>query len=323
MDSMETRPRGRFAPSPSGWMHLGNAWSALLAWLDIRKLGGAMVLRMEDLDPDRSRSDYASGIMEDLRWLGLDWDEGPDIGGPCAPYNQSERTDKYEAVFERLKEKGLVYPCFCSRAQLYSAASAPHAGDVEKTYSCRCRQENEVKTAQLQSQGRKPSFRIRVGAAAIEFEDGLYGTQSQPLAQACGDFVIRRSDGVFAYQLAVVVDDAAMRIDRVVRGADLLASTPRQIFLFQLLGTKPPQYVHVPLLLGSDGSRLSKRHGSLSLKALRKAGIKPEAIVGRLAAWAGLIESAVAVRASDLVESFFIAKLPRDSVVVEDTLKFP
>lgn len=322
---MECRPRGRFAPSPSGRMHLGNAWSALLAWLDIRKTGGTMVLRMEDLDPERSRPEYTAGIMEDLRWLGLDWDEGPDAGGPHAPYSQSERTDKYEAVFNRLQGMGLIYPCYCSRAQLHSVVSAPHAGDVETPYSGRCRRENENNDSQdeqLRARGRKAAFRIRVDSESIKFEDGVYGVQSQLLEQACGDFVIRRSDGVFAYQLAVAVDDAAMHIDRVVRGADLLASTPRQIFLWRLLGAEPPKFAHVPLLLGSDGSRLSKRHDSLSLAALRQAGVKPEAVIGRLGAWAGLLEKAKPVRASDLIESFEMDKLPRGAIVVENTLDF-
>jgi glutamyl-tRNA synthetase len=304
-------------------MHLGNAWSALIAWLDIRKLGGTMVLRMEDLDPDRSRPEYALGIMEDLRWLGLDWDEGPDSGGPCAPYNQSERTDRYEAVFEKLQGQGIAYPCFCSRAQLHSAASAPHAGEVETAYSGRCRLRNELMADPLRAQGRSPAFRISVDAAEIEFADGVYGPQRQTLSETCGDFVIRRSDGVFAYQLAVVVDDAAMGVNRVVRGADLLASTPRQIFLWHLLGMKQPQYVHVPLLIGSDGSRLSKRHASLSLAAMRDEGVRPEAVIGILAAWAGLLDHAEAVRAAELLEYFSIKKLPRESVVVDGTIKFP
>ena len=318
MDQAMRKPRGRFAPSPSGRMHLGNAWTALLAWLDIRKTGGTMVLRMEDLDPDRSRPEYASGLIEDLRWLGLDWDEGPDVGGPYAPYNQSGRTALYQAAFEKLTQSGLVYPCFCSRAELRFAASAPHAGDRETPYSGRCEQLDTGTLSEFEAQNRKPAFRLRVHDAAVEFTDETYGLQKQVLQQSCGDFVIRRSDGVFAYQLAVVVDDAAMRIDRILRGADLLDSTPRQIYLWRWLGLQPPAFLHVPLLVGSDGDRLSKRQGSLTIKALRDTGTPAEKIIGRLAVWAGLIDRFEPLRASELIPLFTVGRLPRDPVVVTE-----
>ena len=318
MDQAIRKPRGRFAPSPSGRMHLGNAWTALLAWLDIRKAGGTMVLRMEDLDPDRSRPEYVSGLIEDLRWLGLDWDEGPDVGGPYAPYNQSARTALYQAAFEKLTQSGLVYPCFCSRAELRFVASAPHAGDMETPYSGRCGKLDTHTMTDFEAQNRKPAFRLRVGDAAAEFADEAYGLQRQVLRQSCGDFVIRRSDGVFAYQLAVVVDDAAMRIDRILRGADLLDSTPRQIYLWHWLGLQPPAFLHVPLLVGSDGGRLSKRHGSLTLKALRDIGTPAEKIIGRLASWAGLIDRFEPIRARELIPLFTVGRLPRDPVVVTE-----
>ena len=318
MDQAIRKPRGRFAPSPSGRMHLGNAWTALLAWLDIRKTGGTMVLRMEDLDPDRSRPEYASGLIEDLRWLGLDWDEGPDVGGPYAPYNQSGRTALYQAAFEKLTQSGLVYPCFCSRAELRFAASAPHAGDRETPYSGRCEKMDTGTMSEFAAQNRKPAFRLRVHDAAVEFTDETYGLQKQVLQQSCGDFVIRRSDGVFAYQLAVVVDDAAMRIDRILRGADLLDSTPRQIYLWRWLGLQPPAFLHVPLLVGSDGDRLSKRQGSLTIKALRDTGTPAEKIIGRLAVWAGLIDRFEPLRASELIPLFTVGRLPRDPVVVTE-----
>lgn len=314
--------RGRFAPSPSGFMHLGNAWTALLAWLDIRSRGGAMVLRMEDLDPDRSRPEYAEHLLEDLRWLGLDWDEGPDIGGRCGPYRQSERTGLYEDAFRRLREQGLVYPCFCSRAELRTVASAPHPGETELCYSGRCAALDEAAKDRLLSLGRRPSFRLRVGAARIGFTDGLFGPQVQDLKSTCGDFVIRRADGVFAYQLAVVVDDREMGIDRIVRGADLLASTPRQIHLWRLLGGQPPSFLHVPLLVGEDGDRLSKRHGSLSIRALRSAGVRPETIVGQLAAWAGLSDRPEPASAAELIGEFEIPRLPRQPVIVPMSLRF-
>ena len=318
MDQAMRKPRGRFAPSPSGRMHLGNAWTALLAWLDIRKTGGTMVLRMEDLDPDRSRPEYASGLIEDLRWLGLDWDEGPDVGGPYAPYNQSGRTALYQAAFEKLTQSGLVYPCFCSRAELRFAASAPHAGDRETPYSGRCEKMDTGTLSEFEAQNRKPAFRLRVHDAAVEFTDETYGLQKQVLQQSCGDFVIRRSDGVFAYQLAVVVDDAAMRIDRILRGADLLDSTPRQIYLWRWLGLQPPAFLHVPLLVGSDGDRLSKRQGSLTIKALRDTGTPAEKIIGHLAVWAGLIDRFEPLRASELIPLFTVGRLPRDPVVVTE-----
>ena len=318
MDQAMRKPRGRFAPSPSGRMHLGNAWTALLAWLDIRKTGGTMVLRMEDLDPDRSRPEYASGLIEDLRWLGLDWDEGPDVGGPYAPYNQSGRTALYQAAFEKMMQSGLVYPCFCSRSELRFVASAPHAGDMETPYSGRCEKLDIRTMTEVEAQNRKPAFRLRVHDAAVEFTDETYGLQKQVLQQSCGDFVIRRSDGVFAYQLAVVVDDAAMRIDRILRGADLLDSTPRQIYLWRWLGLQPPAFLHVPLLVGSDGDRLSKRQGSLTIKALRDTGTPAEKIIGHLAAWAGLIDRFEPLRASELIPLFTVGRLPRDPVVVTE-----
>lgn len=304
-------------------MHLGNAWTALLAWLDIRKLGGTMVLRMEDLDPDRSRAQFAEGLLEDLRWLGLDWDEGPDRPGAFAPYNQSERFDLYLAAFESFVRQGLVYPCFCSRAQLRSAASvasAPHAGEIEPVYSGRCAQFSPQEQSDIMAAKRQAAYRLRVRPAEISFFDLLFGPQRQALHQSCGDFVIRRSDGVYAYQLAVVVDDAAMGITRVLRGADLLASTPRQIYLWQLLGFPPPSFIHVPLLLAADGSRLSKRQGSLSIAALRQDGVRPEQVIGHLAAWAGLIEQLEPLRPTELIDSFSLERLPRSPVVVGDTL---
>ena len=318
MDQAMRKPRGRFAPSPSGRMHLGNAWTALLAWLDIRKTGGTMVLRMEDLDPDRSRPEYASGLIEDLQWLGLDWDEGPDVGGPYAPYNQSGRAALYQAAFEKLTQSGLVYPCFCSRAELRFTASAPHAGDRETPYSGRCEKMDTGTLSEFEAQNRKPAFRLRVHDAAVEFTDETYGLQKQVLQQSCGDFVIRRSDGVFAYQLAVVVDDAAMRIDRILRGADLLDSTPRQIYLWRWLGLQPPAFLHVPLLVGSDGDRLSKRQGSLTIKALRDTGTPAEKIIGRLAVWAGLIDRFEPLRARELIPLFMVGRLPRAPVVVTE-----
>lgn len=309
--------RGRFAPSPSGQMHLGNAWTALLAWLASRSQGGSVVLRLEDLDPDRSRADYAAGIMEDLQWLGLDWDEGPDREGPYGPYSQSNRRHLYQEAVERLRQQGLVYECYCSRAELH-ITEAPHAGEAEWVYpgTCRCLSP-EQRRGKIYS-GRRPALRLAVPDQTLTFTDGLYGEVRQHLPSACGDFVIRRSDGVHAYQLAVVVDDGLMRIDQVVRGQDLLASTPRQLLLYRLLGLQPPAFAHVPLLIAPDGHRLSKRQRSLSLAALRQAGVQAERIIGYLGWKAGLLERDQSAAAADLLRRFSLDRIPRQAVVVHE-----
>ncbi|CUH96727.1 Glutamyl-Q tRNA(Asp) synthetase [Propionispora sp. 2/2-37] len=300
--------RGRFAPSPTGHMHLGNAWTALLAWLQVRSAGGTMVLRMEDLDPDRSRPAYAAALQVDLRWLGLDWDEGPDAGGDYGPYCQSVRSEFYQEAFERLAAAGRTYPCYCTRAEL--AAAAPHASDGEQRYPGTCRNRKVSRT------DRKPAMRLLVPPGSISYSDLLYGEIQQNIEQSVGDFVLRRSDGVYAYQLAVVVDDAAMHITHVLRGNDLIASTPRQLLLYRLLSLKQPVFTHVPLLLGQDGSRLSKRHGDLSLTILRRRGIRPEQIVGYLACQAGLIPEYSAVEAKELIACFDISRLAKKPVVI-------
>ncbi len=310
--------RGRFAPSPSGEMHLGNAWTALLAWLAVRQAGGEMILRIEDLDPDRSRAAYAEQIMTDLRWLGLDWDEGPDRGGAYGPYTQGERRQLYDQAIGRLTEQGLIYPCFCSRAQLHaSPASAPHAGETEWRYPGICRRLSVQERHDRLQQGRRALRRIIVPDQVFAFVDLVQGEYQQNLQSVSGDFVVQRSDGVHAYQLAVVVDDALMGITQVVRGADLLGSTPRQLFLYQALGLKPPGFAHVPLLCGPDGHRLSKRHQALSLAALRGQGCRPESIIGYLAWRAGLIERKEAVAAKELVAGFSLTLLGKQPVVVE------
>ena len=254
----------RFAPSPSGVMHLGNVFSALLAWLSVRSAGGRMLLRIEDLDPDRSKPVFADAIRRDLEWLGLDWDRESEP--------QSKRTEYYRAAFEALEAQGLVYPCYCTRAQLH-AASAPHA------------------------------WRLKVPDETISFRDGLQGEYRENLLRDCGDFIIRRSDGVYAYQLAVVVDDAGMGVSQVVRGCDLLSSTPRQLYLYRLLDKPAPAFYHVPLLTAPDGRRLSKRDGDLDLSALRLR-YAPEALIGLLACAAGLLPKPERVSARELVPQF-------------------
>jgi len=302
-------PRGRYAPSPTGTTHLGNASTALLAWLSVRARGGAYVVRMEDLDRPRVVAGSAEGILRDLRWLGLDWDEGPDAGGPYGPYAQSERGAAYHVAFERLRGAGLVYPCFCSRKDIQSAASAPQAPGDEALYPGTCRDLAQDEVARRVASGRSHAWRFRVDPAAIlPFADRVRGRfEADP--GSIGDFVVRRADGVPAYQLAVVVDDITMKIDEVVRGEDLLASTVRQLLLYRAFGASPPAFAHVPLLLGDDGVRLSKRHRGVTLEELREAGESAEAIVGRLAHRHGLRETAVPVAARELVGGFDLSVL--------------
>lgn len=281
---------GRFAPSPSGRMHLGNVLSALLSWLSAKAQGGEIVLRIEDLDPARSRPEYAQAIMEDFRWLGLVWDRrAPD---------QSTRGDAYAAALDTLRGKGLIYPCFCARDQLH-AASAPHASDGRVLYAGTCRN-LPLTAAQLQ----KPHcLRVRVPDETIRFTDGLQGPQSLSLQREWGDFILWRADGVAAYQLAVVVDDAACRVTQVVRGRDLLSSTPVQLWLYRQLGLTPPEFYHVPMLLAPDGRRLSKRDQDLNLQQLRPV-MPPERIIGLLAWRCGLIDRWESVAARELIGAF-------------------
>ena len=287
---MNALPVGRFAPSPSGVMHLGNVFSALLAWLSVRSAGGKMILRIEDLDPDRSKQEYADAIRRDLKWLGLDWDE--------ESQPQSRRTEHYRAAFDMLDAKGLVYPCYCTRAQLH-AASAPHASDGQTVYPGTCR----LLRPEDRPAGRRPAWRLRVPDETVTFCDGRMGEYSENLLHDCGDFIIRRSDGVYAYQLAVVVDDAGMGVSQVVRGSDLLSSTPRQLYLYRLLGKAAPAFYHVPLLTAPDGRRLSKRDGDLDLSALRQR-YTPEQLIGLLACAAGLQPGPEPVSARALAAQF-------------------
>ena len=309
--------RGRFAPSPTGEMHLGNAWTALLAWLHTRSQAGKMVLRMEDLDPDRSRREYAQLLVEDMNWLGLDWDEGPGKGGSYQPYYQSERQSLYEEALSKLQAGGYVYPCYCTRAELHVVTTAPHVGESELVYRGTCRKLTDGAKKE-KAELRRPALRLAIPDEMLQFHDGLQGMYGQQLQEECGDFVVRRSDGVHAYQLAVVVDDGLMQISQVLRGDDLLASTPRQLLLFRLLGLVAPEFVHVPLLYGVDGHRLSKRHSSLSLASMRSRGVMPERVVGYLAWKAGQIERFEPVQAKELITYFSLATVPVKPVVADE-----
>ncbi len=298
---------GRFAPSPSGRMHLGNVFSAMLAWLSVRSQGGEMVLRIEDLDPDRCRPEYAEILKEDLLWLGLDWDR--------EQLPQSLRTERYAEAFRLLQEQGLVYPCYCTRGELH-AASAPHASDGRLLYAGTCR---HLTQAQRAEKTKAPAWRLAVPDAVYSFTDGLQGHWEENLARDCGDFIIRRADGVYAYQLAVVTDDGEGGITEVVRGMDLLDSTPRQLYLYELLGLTPPRFYHVPLLTAADGRRLSKRDQDLDLGALRQR-MKAEDLIGSLAHTAGLIGKAEAISAKELAAEFRWENLAKENICIDSAL---
>ena len=295
---------GRFAPSPSGRMHLGNAFSALLAWLSVRSCGGTMVLRIEDLDPVRCRAEYADQVKRDLTWLGLDWD--------VEQTPQSLRAAAYRERFDRLAQLGLVYPCYCSRNELL-AASAPHASDGQAVYPGTCRYLSQDERGKKQ---KMPSWRVMVPDETVSFLDGLQGEYHENLLRGCGDFIIRRADGVYAYQLAVVTDDAQAGVTQVVRGRDLLSSVPRQMYLQRMLGFQTPQYYHVPLLVAPDGRRLSKREHDLDLGALQ-GRFTPEQLVGWLSYLAGLQDAPVSVRAKELAAAFGWRRVQAENIVVD------
>ncbi len=264
--------RGRLAPSPTGYLHLGHARTFWIAWKRAREAGGRLVLRNDDLDRDRVRPEFISGFVEDLKWLGLDWDEGPDVGGAYRPYSQSERMGRYAAALGRLREGGWIYPCTCSRREIQAAVGAPHAGEDEPIYpgSCRGQRIEDIRS------GKRFSWRFRVpDGERVGFEDGLKGWQEYLCGEDFGDFVVWRPDGLPAYQLACVVDDGEMAMTEVVRGEDLLASTARQLLLYRALGWTAPGFHHCPLMLDETGARLAKRHAALSLRELRAQGRTP------------------------------------------------
>jgi len=285
--------RGRYAPSPTGRLHLGNLRTALLAWLGARSRGAEFLVRVEDLDRGRSRQHFIEEQLEELRLLGLDWDGEPVL--------QSQRDGLYEDAVSRLGRDGLIYECFCTRAEIREASSAPHGDLPGDAYPGTCAHLTESEIAEKRAAGRPPALRVRAGMAEVGFEDGLRGN----VTGTVDDFVVRRNDGDFAYNLAVVVDDADQAIGEVVRGADLLDSTPRQLWLFERLGLKPPErYVHVPLMLGDDGARLAKRHGAVTLEERLEAGEPVERLVGEMAASVDLVPPGTAATPGELVEVF-------------------
>lgn len=279
---MSSPYRGRVAPSPTGLLHLGHASTFLAACARARDAQGTLVLRNEDLDQQRSRPEFYRAMIEDLRWLGVEWQEGPDIGGPDGPYSQSERREHYLAAWRALVDGGFVYPCTCSRKELAMAASAPHEnGEEEPKYPGTCRPvltEGDAKKLWAFPAGVNWRFRVSDGEA-VEFHDGHFGPQQFVAGTNFGDFLVWRRDDVPSYQLACVVDDAAMRITEVVRGADLLKSTARQILLYRALGLEIPSWYHCPLVTDANGERLAKRHDALSIRALHEQGKSPHDLI--------------------------------------------
>ena len=297
----DLKPVGRFAPTPSGRMHLGNVFAALIAWLSVRSRDGEMVLRMEDLDTQRTSADFAEILRGDLAWLGLDYDR------ETAP--QSQRSAVYDRYFEMLQEKGLIYPCYCTRSQLHSV-NAPHLSDGTYVYTGTCRNLTEP------PKGRVPAWRVMVPDQIWTVEDKVQGHYELNLATQCGDMVMRRADGVYVYQLAVTVDDGEAGVTEVVRGMDLLSSAPRQMYLQELFGFPHPEYGHVPMLLAPDGRRLSKRDRDLDLGELRKK-ISPEQLIGTLAFASGLIDRNVPISCRELAQEFTWDKLKGDSIYLD------
>jgi glutamyl-tRNA synthetase len=293
---------GRFAPSPTGLLHLGNARTALLGWLQARSVGGLFLLRIEDLDPERSRAEYIDAIFRDLEYLGLDWD------GPVV--HQSTRGACYRASLERLRRDDHVYWCTCSRADIARAASAPHAGEEGPIYPGTCRDRLAPPA------GLRASLRFRAAPGEVSFDDGVRGTVHQDVAASVGDFIVQRGDGVASYQLAVVVDDAEAGITDVLRGDDLLSSTPRQIQLFAALGAQVPRFHHVPLLALEGGGKLSKRDGATTIRGLRERGLPAEALLGTLARWSGLGDGRP-VRARELVSAFSIEAVSKSVTAIQ------
>ena len=300
---------GRFAPTPSGRMHLGNVFAALVAWLSVRRDGGHMVLRMEDLDTQRTNAEYAQTLREDLLWLGLDWDE------ETAP--QSLRSKVYQEYFEKLEAMNLLYPCYCTRSQLHSV-NAPHLSDGTYLYPGTCRNLTPEEQAAF---GRLPAWRVMVPDQVYTVEDRIQGTYTENLSTHCGDFVVRRADGVCVYQLAVTVDDGLAGVTQVVRGTDLLGSAPRQMYLQSLFGFPHPEYAHVPMLLSPDGRRLSKRDKDLDLGYLR-SHTTAEQLIGVLACSAGLLDTPIPISAKELASQFSFEKIRGDAIYLDGKALF-
>ena len=303
---------GRLAPSPTGAQHVGNARTYLLAWLWARSQGGRIVLRMEDVDGPRIKPGADQQALADLQWLGLDWDEGPDLGGPHAPYVQTQRIDLYRSLLEQLKTAEHVYPCTCTRKDVEEAASAPHSEGVEPVYPGTCAHRSVADAATLD---RPYCWRFRTSNGEDRFLDAVRGPQSATPSDFGGDFVVWKNDGSPSYQLACVADDHTMAITQVLRGDDLVASTFRQLQLYRAFNWTPPQFAHVPLVVGPDGRRLAKRHGDTRLETIRRQGIPAETLLGLLASSAGQLDSPTPTPAQALIDRFRLAAIPREPFV--------
>ena len=307
---------GRLAPSPTGAQHIGNARTYLLAWLSIRSRGGRLILRMEDIDSPRIKPGAAQQAMDDLRWLGLDWDEGPDIGGPHSPYVQTARMKDYEAARAQLRAAEQVYPCTCTRGDVAAAASAPHIGQEGPRYPGTCSYRRADDAEELAKRGQPFAWRFHASSIRHELHDLVAGKQTCNVEKELGDFVVYKSDGSPAYQLAVVVDDLAMGVTEVVRGDDLLPSTFRQLELYRFFLRPPiPAFAHVPLVVGEDGRRLAKRHGDTRISLFRERGVPAEKLVGLLAWSAGLRPTSEPITPRELLAGFSLDRLPRQPFV--------
>jgi glutamyl-tRNA synthetase len=306
----ESQIVGRLAPSPTGGLHLGHARTFLIAWLTARRSGGRVILRIEDLDSSRVRADALSTALVDLNWLGLDWDEGPDVGGPTAPYVQSQRSALYDQALDRLKASESVYPCTCTRADVERAASAPHAADEGPTYPGTCAHRSSADASALAD--RSFAWRFRVPPEPVAWDDLFLGRVELDPSRLGGDFIVARHGAGHSYQLAVVADDDAMGVNQVIRGADLVPSTPRQILLFRQLGRPLPTYGHVPLAVDADGRRLAKRDGSLKLSALRAAGVDPRRLAGALIHSCGWSEAVVPMSPREAIDRCETCRIPNE-----------
>jgi glutamyl-tRNA synthetase len=305
---METRATviGRLAPSPTGAQHVGNARTYLIAWLSARSQNGRVVLRIEDIDSPRVKAGAMESACEDLRWLGLDWDYGPIV--------QTERLAYYETALERLQAQEIVYPCTCTRADVERSASAPHLEHEGPIYPGTCSMRGAGDVAYITD--RPVAWRMRVGNETIAYNDAFRGPVALNLHAIGGDFVVWKSAGTPAYQLAVVVDDAAQKVTEVIRGDDLVTSTPRQIVLYRALGLAPPRFIHVPLVVGADGRRLAKRHGDTRLQTLREAGVAAESLLGLLGWSCGWLDRTKPIGLRELLPRFQLASIPRQPFVL-------
>lgn len=314
--------KGRFAPSPTGYIHLGNVWIALLSYLSVRQQNGQFVLRIEDIDKQRSKPELANDLLDDLEWLGFSWDEGPRVNGQGLEYFQSQRYAYYEEILDKFRQDELLYPCFCNRAHLQNISSAPHQGESSHSYDGYCRQLTLLEIQQKLAE-KNPSWRFKVSNQSIEFNDLFQGKQQSYLQAGLDDFVVKRADGMFAYNLAVVLDDIAMGITEIIRGRDLLETTPLHIFLYHVLSKPIPLYGHAPLLVDKDNVRLSKRQKAITIKELRELGYTPAQILGYLAVTSGLISSKQTVNGGVSLENLvslvkFPLKLTKNNIQIKD-----